>query len=221
MKHSIRLYSIIAAALLIAASFVCVVGYPAAQADEKAGASPLFTIRTQQATLQPSQVVLSTFLGKGQSLRIFPSASSSYEDLIQRALRIFGSNPALVQKLLENLNAYPEVAGLLANQGVTPADIHRYMALLQHDPSVVTQAIAEMQQELSQNDPQKPLGLSTSSSLGCFIVALVALLPITLTLTLLVLFFTLRILTCMNVNDCANIIAKGIWDQLIQGLTQE
>ena len=67
------------------------------------------------------------------------------------------------------------------------------------------------------NSPQ-PRGLSTSNPLGCFIVGLIVLPIITVVVTLVVLLFTLRILTCMNHNDCANEIAQQIWEQLLQDL---
>jgi hypothetical protein len=136
--------------------------------------------------------------------------------LIQKALQFFKAHPAVLTKLLENIYHYPSLMGLLEQQGLTTKDIQFSLQMLQKNPDAILDACLLA----SETDPEQPLGLSTSNPLGCLIVAMVALIPITVTLTLLLLLFTLRVLTCVNFNNCANDLAQSIWEQLIQGLTQ-
>jgi hypothetical protein len=93
------------------------------------------------------------------------------------------------------------------------------MRIIKNNQLLLTEEMNNIQILVPHDDSPQPQGLSTSNPLGCLIVAMVALIPITVVLTLLLLLFTVRILTCLNINDCANDIANQIWNQLIQGLT--
>jgi hypothetical protein len=220
MKMNVVVGSIFAAALLLVVSFISVVGYQSVQATDHEGSSPLFAVRTEQALEKTRSDGVSAFLGKGTSINLFPTQAGSQQMLIQTAIQIFRAHPALLAKLIQNLDKYPYIAGLLTKQGIKTEDISTYMKMIQNNPSFVTEEILDQCLVALEKDPRQPLGLSTSSALGCFIVAMMALLPLTIVLTLLLLFFTVRILTCMNFNDCANNLAQKIWDQMIQGLTQ-
>lgn len=220
MKINVLYGSIFAAALLIVVSFVSVVAYQSEQAPDHVAYSPLFTVRTQRATQQTSNGGVSAFLGKGAQTHLFPSEESQREELIQTAITFFSTHPAIFAKLMENLNKYPYLAGLLTKYGIKTQDVKNYIQMIQHNPSLITEVLANRDLVASDSNGPQPLGLSTSNPLGCFIVAMMVMVPVTLVLTLLLLFFTLRILTCMNINDCANVLAEQIWDQLIQGLTQ-
>jgi hypothetical protein len=139
--------------------------------------------------------------------------------MINTAIKIFSTNPALLNRLLDNLDKFPYLAGLLTKYGVNTLDIKNYMRIIKNNPSLLKEGITDISLSDPHDDSPQPLGLSTSNPLGCLIVAMVALVPITIVLTLLLLLFTVRILTCLNVNDCTNEIANQIWDQLLQGLT--
>jgi len=219
MKRKSIFYSIFAAAILVLMSFVSMVGSQSAQANKKESSSPLFAVRTKRATQKVSEGVMSSFLGKGKQLNIFPSTKSQNEDMINTAIKIFSTNSALLNRLLVGLYKFPYLAGLLTKYGVNTLDIKNYMRILKNNPLLLTEEMNDIQILIPHDDSPQPQGLSTSNPLGCLIVAMVALIPITVVLTLLLLLFTVRILTCMNVNDCANAIANQIWDQLIQGLT--
>jgi hypothetical protein len=221
MKINVIFGSIFGTALLIVVSFVSVVGYQSVQAQDHDAYSPLFAVRTQRATQQATSGGVSVFLGKGTDTNLFPSQASRQEELIQTAIKIFRAHPAVLTRLVENLDKYPFVMGLVAKYGINLEDVKNYMRMIQNDPSLVPEALINVHLLESDTNDTQPLGLSTSNPLGCFIVAVFALLPVTIVLTLLLLFFTLRILTCLNINDCANVLAQQIWDQMIQGLTQE
>jgi len=219
MKIKIIIGSIFAVALIILVSFVSVVGHQSVQTNEHESYSPLFAVRTQHATQKISTSGVSDFLGKGTPSNIFPSKTTQKEELIQTAIKIFSKNPALLNRLIDNLEQFPYITGLISKYGIDTMGIKHYTRMIQNNPSLVTEDLTNIQLPVPSDDSPQPLGLSTSNPLGCFIVALVALIPITVVLTLLLLLFTVRILTCLNVNDCGNAIANQIWDQLIQGLT--
>lgn len=220
MKIKVIFGSIFAVALIIVVSFISVVGYQSVQASDHEAYSPLFVVRTQRAIQQANSGGVSAFLGKGIHTNLFPSQASQQEEVIQTAINIFRTHPALFTRLVENLDKYPYIAGLLTKQGIKTEDIKNYMRMIQSNPSLVTEELINVRLVASDTNGTQPLGLSTSNPLGCFIVAMMALVPVTVVLTLLLLLFTLRVLTCMNINDCANVLAQQIWSQLIQGLTQ-
>ena len=102
--------------------------------------------------------------------------------------------------------------------GRNKLDVKNYLRIIMDDPSLLSEELKNILIVVPNDDSPQPRGLSTSNPLGCFIVGLIVLPIITVVVTLVVLLFTLRILTCLNVNDCADIIAQGIWDQLVQEL---
>lgn len=217
MKKNIVIGSSIVAALIILASLASVVGVP--HQDTTKVSSPLFTIRTQQAIEKTNNKGITGFLGKGTETNLFPLTTPTQE-MVQNAFRLVRNNPALVSRLLENLDRFPALIKQLEHYGITTTQIRQYIQLIQDNPAILQQSIIDIQTPEEENNGPRPLGLSTSNPLGCFIVAAFALLPVTITLTLLLLLFTARILTCLNINDCANTLAKNIWEQLIQGLTE-
>lgn len=218
MKRNILIGSIVAAALVVLVSFASVVGVQQ-QDTINESSSPLFTVRTYQATRQTSINGITRFLGKGTPIDLFPSAAQSQE-MIQAAIRMFSTNPALLQRLVDNLDQYPYLTNLLARYEISIPEIEKYLRLAQDNPAFLEDAVKDIQIPVPDDDDPQPLGLSTSNPIGCLIVAIAALVPITVVLTLLLLLFTVRILTCLNINDCANDIAEGIWNQLVQGLTE-
>jgi hypothetical protein len=218
MKKKVTMSCIFAAVILVVMSFATVVGYQSVQANEKEYSSPLFTVRTQRAIQKGDANGISTFLGKGKQLNIFPGETQRGE-LITAALKIFSTHPALLNRLLDNLDKFPALTQLLIKYNIHPVEIKNYMKMIQDNPLLLTDKINEIQTVLPHDGHPQSQGLNTSNPLGCFIVALVALIPITVVLTLLLLLFTVRILTCLNINDCANNIAEQIWSQLLQGLT--
>jgi hypothetical protein len=189
------------------------------QANKKINSSPLFAVRTQRAAQTIPQDITTVFIGKEKQINIFP-ATTQNQGIINKAIQFFRSNPAVLTKLVDKLDAFPYSRGLLAAYGISKIQIKNYMKILQENPSLAWEQINGLSPVISPEDsPPQPLGLSTSNALACFIMGLIVLVPLTAYLTLLSLVFTLRILTCLNVNDCGDIIVKNIWDQLVQGLT--
>ena len=220
MNRKVLFGSIFAVALIILVSFASVVGHQSTQTEKQESFSPLFSVRTQRAIQKLNTKGITTFLGKSTPSHLFPSTTAN-EEMIQSAIKILARNPALLDKLVENLDQYPYIARLITNYDIDISAVKHSIKQIQDNPSLLTDYLANIQIPGGSDDDPQPLGLSTSNPLGCFIVAIVALIPVTITLTLLLLLFTLRVLTCMNFNDCANDIANQIWSQLTQGLTQE
>ncbi len=220
MKKNMVVGSIFGAALLLAVSFVSAVGYSSTLAEQRAGSSPLFAVRMERATHQQGSGGIAQFLGKGALTNLFPSEASRQEELIQTAVKLFQAHPALLASLVKNLDRYPFIAELLAKRGVSTQGLVHSLQMMKDNPGLFADALANVRRSAPDTEKGEPLGLSTSNPLGCFIVAMFALVPVTVALTLLLLFFTLRVLTCMNFNNCANVLAQQIWTQLIQGLTQ-
>jgi len=219
MKRKLRIVSFFVAAVILSMSCISVISHQTVYANEKESSSPLFAVRTQRATQSIRQGVTAMYIGKEKQLHIFPLHAQN-EDIIIKALNFFHTNPSLLNKLLNKLDQFPFITGLLATYGINKAEIKNYMKIIQHNPSAAFEEISDIQNVIPSDDnPQQPLGLSTSNPLACFIMGMIVLVPLTAVLTLLSLVFTLRILTCLNINDCANTIANQIWDQLIQGLT--
>lgn len=204
--------------LLILASFTSVVGSQTAQSSKVVPSSPLFTTQTLRSINKEAPEIKSNYLGKGNKLNLFPLKKSLNEDMINKAIKIFSKNPALLKKLIDDLEKFSYYRELLEKHGVNKADVKNYLRVIMDDPSLLAEEMNNIQMAVQNDGSPQPRGLSTSNPLGCFIVGLIVLPIITVVVTLVALFFTLRILTCLNVNNCADKIAEGIWDQLVQEL---
>lgn len=204
--------------LLVLVSYSSVVGSQTAQSGNKSmPSSPLFTTQTLRSINKEAPEIKSNYLGKGNQLNLFPLKKSLNEDMFNKAMKIFSKNPAILNKLFDKLEKTPCFRELLNKYDVNKVDVKNYLRIIMDDPSLLSEEMKNIHIVQNDDSPQ-PLGLSTSNPLGCFIVALIVLPIITVVVTLVALFFTLRILTCLNVNDCATNIAEGIWDQLVQEL---
>ena len=204
---------------LILVSYTSVVGSQTAQSSNKfMHSSPLFITQTIRSINKKAPEIKSNYLGKGNQLNLFPLKKSLNEDMFNKAMKIFSTNPALLNKLLDNMENFPYFRELLNKYNVNKWEVKNYLRILMDDPSLLSEEMKNIQIVTPNDDSPQPRGLSTSNPLGCFIVGLIVLPIITVVVSLVALFFTLRILTCLNVNDCATNIAEGIWDQLVQEL---
>ncbi len=221
MNKKALVVSILAAVLIVLASLSSVIGTNIVKSDaERSIASPLFSVRTQRSLDgEEAKKISANYLGKGKQLNILLPKKSMAQIWINKAIKIIDTNPALFDILLERLDKTPYLARMLNKHDVSKQDIKNYIRIIKNNPSALTEEIENIQIEvpIDNNIPQ-PLGLETVF-IECLITAIV-LAPVAIILTLLVLFFTLRIFTCLNINDCANKIAEGFWEQLIQGLTE-
>ena len=222
MRKKVSVVSIFAAVLMVLLPISAVVGTNIVKSDvEKISiASPLFAVRTQRSlNKEETKKISANYLGKGKQLNMLLPEKPMAQIWIDKAIKLFDTNPALFDKLLERLDKIPNIAKMLEKHDISKQDIKNYMMIIKNNPSELVEEIEDSQIKvpIDNNIPQ-PLGLETGN-LGCIIIPIV-LAPVAAIMTLLVLLFTLRILTCMNVNNCGDEILQGIWEQLLQGLTE-
>ena len=221
MRKKVLVVSIFVAVLMVLLPISAVVGTNIVKSDveKRSIASPLFAVRTQRSlNKEEIKKINSNYLGKGKQLNILLPEKPMAQIWIDKAIKLFDTNPVLFDKLLERLDKIPNIAKMLEKHDVSKQDIKNYMRIIKNNPSELVEEIGDSQITMPFNNIPQPLGLETGN-LGCIIIPIV-LAPIAAVLTLLILFFTLRILTCMNVNDCGDEILQGIWEQLLQGLTE-
>jgi len=218
MNRKIFIGCIVSVFILILVSFTSVVGSETAQSSNKSvPTSPLFTTQTIRSNNKEAPEIQSNYLGKGSQLNLFPERSLN-EDMFNKAMKLFNRNPAILNTLIDKMDNYPYFREMLNKYDINKLEVKNYLRILMEDPALLKEEMKNIQIDESNSNSPQPRGLSTSSPLGCFIVGLIVLPIITVVVTLVVLLFTLRILTCMNHNDCANEIAQEIWDQLLQDL---
>ncbi len=219
MRKKIFTVSIFAAIIIILAAITPAIGTNVVRSDiEKDFVfSPLFSIRSERSIDKESSKEIATdYIGKERQLNIYLPEKSLESLWIDNAITLFDSNPALLDKLIDRIYKMPRHAKVLNNYRISKQDIKNYMRIIWSDPSEVIEGIKNIQLEIPFNNIPEPLGIETTD-LGCIILPIV-LIPVAVIITLIALFFTLRVLTCLNVNECGDEILQGIWEQLIQGL---
>ena len=91
------------------------------------------------------------------------------------------------------------------------------MNLIMNDPVLLEEKIDDAVLLSPFGDDPMPLGLSTSSALGCFIVALI-LVPLFAVIGAII--ATITIVTCLNINGCFENLVQNLVDSFVQGLVQ-
>jgi hypothetical protein len=215
MNRKILIISISAAVLLVLASFSSVIGANDMQSKKKID-SPLFMVRTQRSLSKDNQArVQSHYLGKGLTSNLFITTKPSLSTAIDRTIKLLNQNPAFFAKFLETITSNPRVRSLLQENGISIAQFKTHLNRMKNDPSLFIEEIRNAEPKLSAKDINSPLplGLNTSSVIGC-VITVIVMLPIVLIIALIVVLFTLRILQCLNLNEVMN----QLMDQIIQEL---
>jgi hypothetical protein len=215
MEKKILILSVSAAVFLVVASFSSVIGTNSMQSSQKID-SPLFTVRAQRSLHKESgQTVQSYYLGKGLNSQLFLTTKPSLSAAIDKTIALLHQNPAFFAKFVQTISSNPRVIALLQEQGVSLAQFKTHLNRMKNDPSLFIEEIRNAEPKLLANqlNTPLPLGLNTSSVIGCVITAIV-MIPIALIITLIVVVFTIRILQCLNINEVMN----QIFDQIMQEL---
>jgi hypothetical protein len=215
MEKKILILSVSAAFFLVVASFSSVIGINSMQSSQKID-SPLFTVRAQRSLHKESgQTVQSYYLGKGLNSQLFLTTKPSLSAAIDKTIALLHQNPAFFAKFVQTISSNPRVIALLQEQGVSLAQFKTHLNRMKNDPSLFIEEIRNAEPKLLANqlNTPLPLGLNTSSVIGCVITAIV-MIPIALIITLIVVVFTIRILQCLNINEVMN----QIFDQIMQEL---
>ncbi len=215
MKKKTIVLSFSAGVILMVASFSSVIGTDTTQSSEKI-ISPLFAIRTQRSIdTEKQQTVQTSYHGKGLYTQLFLSPNPSLGIAIDRTVILLAQNPAFFAKFIETVSSHPRVIALLQEQGITMIEFQTQLHRMKNDPSLFIEEIRRVEPRLlsSKINTPLPLGLNTSSVIGCVITAIV-LAPIALIITFIVVLFTLRIIQCLNIEE----VIQQIFDQMIQKL---
>ena len=101
MNKKALVISISAAVLIVLASLSSVIGTNIVKSDaERSIASPLFAVRTQRSLdKEEAKKISANYLGKGKQLNILLPKKSMAQVWIDKAIKIFDTNPVLIDKL--------------------------------------------------------------------------------------------------------------------------
>ena len=215
MKKKILALSVSAAVVLVVASFSSVIGYTTPSSETIK--SPLFAIRTQRSIQKVGdRPVQTSYVEKGMESELFSLKKSSLSTTIDRTIKLLNQNPAFFAKFIKTISTNPRVLAYLKEQGVTLTQFRTHLNRLKNDPSLFIEEIqnAELKMEADTLHTPLPLGLNTSSVIGCVITAVV-MAPVALILALIVVIFTLRIFQCLNIEE----VIQQIFDQILQALS--
>jgi len=209
-----------AAVLLVLVSFNSVVGSNTERlSTENKHISPLFTVRTDRKLNRPViHESNSNYIGKGRWSYLFPSTEKTLKVLIEKAIYLIETNPALIYAIFNKASKVPAVQKALNKNGIEINDLKNQLNQLNKNPEIIKEELSKIAQDhdITIPDPE-PQGLSTSSAIGCFIIAVFALLPLAVILGLII--GTITIVTCF-MPGCLEAVLQNIWESMIQGLTQ-
>ena len=179
--------------------------------------SPLFMVRTPVSHQQHTELLVqSSYLGIDSPFAISFAPSAFDDTTIAQVLHMLNTRADLLSSLYEKMQSSKQYQSLLNRYQLSNQQVTVFSKILSENPELFEEKLHEFEPITSIESGLQPLGFETSF-LECLITAII-LAPIVVIVTLLALFFTLRILTCLNINDCANEIAQGILDNLSQGL---
>lgn len=215
MEKKILILSISAAVLLVIASFSSVIGTDTTRSSGEVR-SPLFAIRTQRSVdTENQQSVQTSYLGKGLHSNLFLNPRPSLGIAIDRTVRLLSQNPAFFVKFIRTISSNPRVVALLRDHGVSMTQFQTQLHRMKNNPSLFIEEIRNVEPRLleSQITTPLPLSLNSSNALACIITAIV-MIPIALIVTLIVVFFTLRIFQCLKIDE----VMQQVFDQILQGL---
>ncbi len=212
MKQKLVIGSVLVAAIIVLTSLASVVGKTTDVNTVGMVDSPLFTARSR-----PDDVMVAArYLGHGESNEVLFVDSVRYTGLVADAIQVLNSQPAIRERLFERVESNPQILALIQQYGLSIDQIKQDMNEQLQSPDDLREYMIEYLGAVSDITPPEPLGLSTSSAIGCFIVV-IAMLPLLLILTVMI--ATITIVTCLNVGGCFEAIWTQIGDSFIQGLS--
>ena len=213
MNKKILIISILAAVLMIMLPLSSVVGINVVKSNDKENVgSPLFAIRHRS-----KNTIQSEYLGKEKPLNLFLAKRTSLQAYADRALKMIEARPSLLKSILNSIAVMPEIEELMKQHDIKMDDFKDQMNQVINNPELLKEKVDEAVLLSPFGDDPMPLGLSTSSALGCFIIVLI-LAPIFALIGAIV--ATITIITCFNINGCFETIVQNLLDSFIQGLTQ-
>ncbi len=214
MSRKILIISILAAVLMILLPISSVIGTNVVRENVRNGGadSPLFAIRHRS-----KNTIQSEYLGKEKPLNLFLAKRTSLQAYADRALKMIEARPSLLKSILDSIVVMPEIEELMKQHDIKMDDFKDQMNQVINNPEMLKEKVDEAVLLSPFGDDPMPLGLSTSSVLGCFIIVLI-LAPIFALIGAII--ATITIITCFNINGCFETIVQNLLDSFIQGLTQ-
>jgi len=180
---------------------------------ERNYSSPLFTIRSQQSIDdQSTGKINSNYVGKGKLINFYPVRTSNLNNLAERAYKIIKENPKIISIIMDKISLMPEMTKYLESNSIDIDEFKNQISYVINHPEILKEKILELQSP-QYNSPQ-PVGLSTSSALGCFIIVLI-MAPILAIIGVII--ATVTIVTCLLPN-CFENFMENLLDGFIQGL---
>jgi hypothetical protein len=161
-------------------------------------------------------MVATRYLGHGASNEMLCVDRVRYTGYVADAIQVLNSQPAIRDQLFERVESNPEILALIQEYGLSIDRIKQDMNEQLQSPDDLKQYMREYLGDMSEITPPEPLGLSTSSAIGCFIIV-IAMLPLLLILTVMI--ATITIVTCLNVGGCFEAIWTQIAESFVQGLS--
>ncbi len=115
---------------------------------------------------------------------------------------------------MDKISLMPEITKYLESNSIDIDEFKNQISYVINHPEILKEKILELQSP-QDNIPQ-PVGLSTSSALGCFIIVLI-MAPILAIIGVII--ATVTIITCLLPN-CFESFMENLLDGFIQGLKQ-
>jgi len=218
MNKKILIISIFTVVLMALLPISSVVGTSVVKSNMEKGIvdSPLFAVRSRRSICKENTVNIdASYVGKGKILNLLLSRQSSLEQMLNRAIKLIETKPEILNVIVDRFETNPKIAEFLSENEINIDDIKHQLNQIKNDPSLLRQSIDESAISLSLGDTPRPLGISTSSAIGCFIM-LIALIPVGLIITMLL--ATITIVTCLNINSCFETMFETIMTNILQGL---
>ena len=184
--------------------------------DKGNGDSPLYEIRLNTMIKKDSSSIKTSYIGKGRTSNLFPTKRSSLYIWIGKALKIIDAHPELFNKILDKVANFPEVVNLLKEHDIDMSEFRSYINRVKDDPELLEEEINEAVLSSPFQDDPVPLGLSTSSVIGCLITAIV-LAPIMMMVGMII--ATIVVVTCLNIGGCFETLLQNIMESFVQGFT--
>jgi len=219
MKKKILTISIAAAALIILASLSSVIGVTVTQPnfEKETVGSPLYAVRAQQSLNKKDNSQITTnYVGKGKVFNAFLSKRTTLDSAIERAINMLNTNPALINQIIDKLENNPKLQQILNDNKISIAEFKNELNKVKDNPEIIQKTLQDTMPSAPFNNDPIPLGLSTSSIIGCIIIAIV-MLPLFLMISVLI--ATITIVTCLNIGGCFETLFNDLMESFIQGIS--
>lgn len=218
MKTIVKIGSFFTAVLIITVTFTSALGYHLSKQSEQNQFTPLFHVRSNQANNNDLQKSLTVnYLGKGKPQVLFTTSQSILDTRIDKAFKLIQNKQGMIQDILERISKTPQIARLFKQYGLSIPQIKQTLAQIRDNPELLQDHLEHFNCPSYILTDDQPLGLDTSSALGCFITVL-ALLPLALVIGVLI--ATITIITCFNLGDCFTNLIQAILNGMLQNIEQ-